>query len=379
MASAAAAVRERTPSLSRMLLTWRCDGAFTEEEPAGDLVVGRTRRHQGEHLELSSRQRVRRRPASRMGTSAGRPLQRLHPAHVGLRAESRERRMGELELGFGSVLVVERAARPGDEDGHGGNRIRRLQFSPSAGRLAQQGERGLDVARLPARPRPGPGPTRPAPPACRTSWRSWRSPRLPAPAASRSPAASMMLHARRKQAGGAPGGPSPRRGRDGCRPPRTPWRPGKAGAAQGRVGLRRRGRWRAGSHRPLSGRRAGGAARRARRRRDPRCAGRSPRPGHRRRRRARAGPEASRRRGTRCGSGRSGSCRGTRRSGAGARRAMLRVRGPFPGPAPLVRFEAGGDGAAVEHARRSRGRVAGDDGEHRLVQVGEALVKASRT
>ena len=49
------------PELAEDVADMAVDGAVAEEEPVGDLVVGRTRRHQGEHLQLSSRERMRRR------------------------------------------------------------------------------------------------------------------------------------------------------------------------------------------------------------------------------------------------------------------------------------------------------------------------------
>ena len=52
-AKAAAAVRDASPSLLKMLARWRADGVFAEHELAGDLLVGLARRDQLQYLNLT--------------------------------------------------------------------------------------------------------------------------------------------------------------------------------------------------------------------------------------------------------------------------------------------------------------------------------------
>ena len=141
MASAAAAVRERTPSLSRMLLTWRWTVRSLRKS-----------RRAISWLDAPA--------ATRASTSSSRarqcvPRRRVadgHLARAAVAATSTRRTSGcapsranvawaNSSSASAASSSFERVARPGDEDRHGSNRIRRLQLPPRAGRLAQQGER----------------------------------------------------------------------------------------------------------------------------------------------------------------------------------------------------------------------------------------------
>ena len=110
MATAAASVREATPSLARMLATWVLGGARADEERLGDLGVGAAGDQQAQHLQLARRQAGGR---ARVSRGCAVDCRRPRPAHAVASATAsseRQRPAGLPGGGEGRVASAARAA-----------------------------------------------------------------------------------------------------------------------------------------------------------------------------------------------------------------------------------------------------------------------------